>query len=46
MESDSTEKRLRRKDNRPVPSLKLLNKKRNNKENDDNDVNPDFALDP
>jgi hypothetical protein len=51
VELDSTEKKLRRKGNKPVPTLKLLNKKRKSndkkgKEDDYEDENPDANLDP
>ncbi len=47
LEIDSSEKRLRRKDNKPIPALKLLNKKRNNENgNETSDENPDLSLDP
>jgi len=56
VELDSTQKKLRRKDNKPVPNLKLLNKKRknqdeNNTSNNPNeeekvDENPDLSFDP
>lgn len=49
LEIDETEKRLRRKDNKPIPALKLLSKKRKNddgKGDDTADENPDLSLDP
>jgi len=46
LEIDASEKRFRRKDNKPVPTLKLLNKKRKNDDcKEDNDENPDSQLD-
>lgn len=49
LEIDATEKRLRRKDNKPIPALKLLSKKRKNDEgkgDETADENPDLSLDP
>lgn len=47
LELDSSEKKFRRKDNKPVPTLKLLKQKRkNNDDENDLDENPDAQLDP
>ena len=49
LEIDPTEKRLRRKDNKPIPALKLLSKKRKNEDGNGDqtaDENPDLSLDP
>lgn len=49
LEIDASEKKLRRKDNKPIPALKLLSKKRKNDDgrgDENNDENPDLCLDP
>jgi len=46
LEIDPTEKKLRIKDNKPIPALKLLSKKRKNGDDEAGDENPDLTLDP